>query len=303
MLISIKKLSKIFDSGNTAVGGEKGTGKDVLCGNIVSRWNRPYISNLDYTQDERFIMIDFDKLNIHNEFRNFISGKVNYYKFPYPDRTNIVLSDSGVYFPCQEDKSLTEEFPEFAYFQALQRQIADAATTCNSQDIERPWLKIREQAQKRFFICDKCHVLFGDQGKHFAPFWNKLFPKHKWKFNGIVIASLRFYEREQSAIDNVPPFPYKEPLFKKKSDKINIELEKAKYLISYGKIIKYTYICINKSKHNSRYFRDLLLQGDPSMKYTTEYFDEHGLFGRGPKKKNNKKKGGNKFERENELPF
>lgn len=305
MLVSIKKLTKIFDRGNTSVGGEKGTGKDVLCGNVVARFHRPYISNLDYTKDDRYIPINFKELNVGgNGFRNFLSGKLNYYKFPYPDKTNVILSDSGIYFPCQEDKALTELFPEFATFQALQRQLADACTIINSQDIERPWVKIREQTQKRFFVCQKCTVLFGDQGKYLAPTWNKIFKKHKWKFGGIVIGKVIFYEREKSAIDNVPVFPYKAPLFKKKTDKINIDLEKAKYLIQYGKIIPYTYICINKSKHDSRAFKTYLENGDKSMKYTKEYFDEYGLFGEGGKKKNkNKKKVGEYYEKDDYLPF
>lgn len=303
-LISIKKISQIFDRGNTMVGGEKGTGKDVLCGNVVARWKRPYISNLDYTNDENYIPIDFAALDVGgNTHRNFLSGKLNYYKYPYPDRTNIMLSDSGVYFPCQYDKELDEEFPEFPTFMALQRQLADASTTVNSQSIERPWLKIREQAQKRFIVCQKCYVLFGDQGRIVAPTWNKLFPKHPWKFGGFVIANFVFYNKKQSAIDNVPPFPYKEPLLKKKSDKINIELEKTRYKISHGEVINYWYICVNKSKHDSRRFRTLLLEGDVERKYNQEYFDEHGLFGKGPRKKKKQKKGSDSFEKQNSLPF
>lgn len=46
--LRIKKLVKIFNSGSVQVSGCKGTGKDVLFGNVIRRQKKPYISNLNY---------------------------------------------------------------------------------------------------------------------------------------------------------------------------------------------------------------------------------------------------------------
>lgn len=263
MLISIRKIVDIFDNQNIIVCGKKGKGKDVLFGNCIARIKRPYISNLDYTKDDRYIPLDLSKLDCGgNTWRNLVSGKINYYVSPYPDKTNVYISDAGNYFPCQYDKDLNKEFPEFPTWLSLSRHLQDCVCACNSQMFERPWKHIRDQAEEVYIRCMDCKIICG-----------------------IVFASFIMYDRELSCIDAVPPFPYKEPIFKKKTDKINIDLEKAKYLIAYGNIKKYTYICINKSKHDTRAFRSMFANGDRSMKYTQEYFKKYGLFGGDPYEK------------------
>ena len=281
MLISINKVKKWFDEGNIIVCGKKGKGKDVLFGNVIARIKRPYISNIDYTKDDRYIPLNYVELDCGgNTWRNVLSGKLNYYEFPYGDKVNIYHSDVGNGMPCQYDKELDEEFPSFPMFLALQRHLADSCYHCNAQAYERPWKKIREQAEEVYIRCIGCKVICG-----------------------IVFAQFVYYNREQSCIDQIPPFPYKEPFFKKKTDKINIDLEKTKYLIQYGEIKKYTYICINKSKHDTRAFRTMFANGDKNGKYNAEYFEENGLFGKGPIKKKKQKKGSDSFEKQNTLPF
>ena len=79
MGFGIKKLVRLFESGNVDVTGEKGAGKDVMFGNVLSRIHRPYISNLDYTCDKRFIPLDLSKFdcggNIYDDFTLLVDGK------------------------------------------------------------------------------------------------------------------------------------------------------------------------------------------------------------------------------------
>ena len=50
--MSLKNILKLFKNGNVCVTGLRGTGKDVLFGNVIYRLftknHIPYISNLDY---------------------------------------------------------------------------------------------------------------------------------------------------------------------------------------------------------------------------------------------------------------
>ena len=80
MGIGIRKLVRIFEDGNIEVTGRKGAGKDVMFGNVIARIKRPYISNIDYTHDDRFISLDMSKLDCgQNIYVNFIEGDIKYY--------------------------------------------------------------------------------------------------------------------------------------------------------------------------------------------------------------------------------
>lgn len=280
MLIRIKKISKWFQEGNIIVAGERGKGKDVLFGNVIARIKRPYISNVDYTNDDRYIPLNYQALNVNNTWRNFISGKINYYKFPYSDGTNVYISDMGIHMPSQYNNELDSECGELAVYAALSRHLSHGHVHGNTQYPERPWNKMREQAENKFITCTRCIV------------W------HGW-----VFAQFRLYDKRESWIANIPVFPYKAPIFKKKSDKINIDLEKTKYTIQYGNIKNYTYVCRNKSKHDTRSYKQLLENGDKTLKFNDDYFDKNGVL-KPPKKK---VKRGDKNEKDigqgQKLPF
>lgn len=239
-LISINKIKKLFESGNIAVCGLRGTGKDVLIGNVVARRKSYYISNMDYTHDDRYIPLDFNLLDVGgNTYRNFISGDIKRYKYPYPQGADIYISDVGVYLPSQYTGQLDRDYPHIPTFLALSRQIANCNVHTNSQAFERQWNKVREQTAQNYILCKRCKVLFGK----------------------VVIANFTLYDRAESFEKQVPVFDYRLPLMANKQMKQNAELQRANYQICYGTVKNYTYICLNKSKHDDRYFRRLLNGG------------------------------------------
>ena len=63
-----RKIVKMFKKGNVCITGLRGTGKDVLMGNVINRVKYPYISNLDYGENLKKkrvrLNLDLEKLDI-----------------------------------------------------------------------------------------------------------------------------------------------------------------------------------------------------------------------------------------------
>lgn len=262
-MIGIRKLVRMFEDGNIEVTGRKGAGKDVMFGNVISRINRPYISNIDYTQDDRFIPLDMSKLDCgQNTFVNFIEGDIKYYKYPYPDKIHIWISDAGNYFPSQYNNQLDKKYPYFATFGSLQRQLGDSNLHNNSQAYGRVWLKFREQCSDDFIRCNRCHVLLGDQGKFAKLFKNVT--KLNWKFRGIVFASYYYYDKAESCENRIKPCRVRKPLLARSDAKATINVYKDDFYNKHGTVKKCFYVCLNKSKHDSRAFKTMLENGKRS---------------------------------------
>lgn len=258
--MNIKKIARWFDEGNVMVTGEKGSGKDVLCGNVIARMKGRYISNMDYTKDGRYIPLDLAKLDVgKNFYKNFISGKVNKYIYPYEDGCHIWISDAGNYFPAQYCGQLDRDYPYLPTLFSLIRQVGDCQIHTNAQAYERVWNKLREQSSDKFIRCDKCRVFFGDQGK-FAQFFKRIFKK-EWTFNGIVFGSFYFYDKAESCQARVKPCRIQMPLFANKEMKLQVRMYKDKFYNTYGTVEKRFYLCLNKSKHDSRMFKTMLENG------------------------------------------
>lgn len=256
----IKPLVNLFENGNVLVSGEKGAGKDVMFGNVISRIKRPYVSNMDYTKDDRFNKLDLTKLDCGgNYYKNFISGDIKHYKYPYDDGIHIYISDIGNYFPSQYTGQLDRDYPYMPVTFSLIRQLGDCQIHGNTQDYNRCWNKLREQCSERFIRCDKCHIFFGDQGK-FARKFEKIL-KIKWKFSGIVFATYYFYDKAQSCADRVKPCRVRLPLFANREQKLQVSMYKDKFYNQYGTVEKHYFFCLNKSKHDSRLFKTILEGG------------------------------------------
>lgn len=228
-----------YNSGNVSISGVKGSGKDVMTGNIIARTKGKYISNLDYTKDDRFIPLDLNKFNVNNTYENFISGNINKYVYPYEDGINVYISDAGNYFPCQFDSQLNKRYPYLATWGSLQRQLGASTLTVNSQSHGRVWKSLREQCCEHFIRCDRCIVLFGK----------------------IVIATYYYYDKEDSCLARVKPCRIKKPLIASSETKANIEMYRDKFYNTYGTVEYHWYVCWNKSKHDSRAFKTMLEKG------------------------------------------
>ena len=153
-----KKVLKLFEKGNVCVSGLRGTGKDVLFGNVIGRRRKEaYISNLDYGGN-RF-PFELKKLDLAgNTYKNFIAGNVKNYVFPYPLGTDVYISDAGVYFPAQHFVELNRSYDSFVAYQALSRQVSHNNVHFNAQNLNRVWDKIREQSDI-YINCQWCKVL------------------------------------------------------------------------------------------------------------------------------------------------
>lgn len=237
--MNMRKILKLFDSGNVCVVGLRGCGKDMLFANVVARRKQPYISNTDYhCKKSPFMKLSFDRLNIKNNYKNFISGEIVPYDYPYPEKCDIYIGDCGIYLPSQYCNELNKLYPEFPAFYALSRHIADCNVHFNVQNLNRVWDKLREQSDI-YIRTTSCKVI------------------HKYVFQSVVV-----YDKYQSCVDRVEPFrPTPCPLFGKEARAIvqqtNAEA-KRRYFELYGNVKRYLLIYKNKSEYDTRLFKGVL---------------------------------------------
>ena len=239
-MVGMRSLIKLFENGNVMVTGVKGSGKDVLFGNVIARIGRPYISNCDFTHDDKFIPLDFKKLDVgKNNYRNFIHSDIRKYIYPYADGYHIWISDAGNYLPSHYCSQLDKEFPYLPTLFSLIRQLGDCQIHTNTQAYERVWNKLREQSSDHFIRCDKCIVLFGK----------------------IVIATYYYYDKASSCEARVKPCRITLPLLANKDQRLQVAMYRDKFYNQYGTVKKKFYICWNRSKHDSRFFKEVLAHG------------------------------------------
>lgn len=231
----MKKVIRLFDSGNVSVCGLRGRGKDMLMANVIHRRHRRYVSNVDYG-GLRYPFVPMQYDCGRNTYKQFISGNVAFYEYPWPDGTDIYISDAGVYFPAQYNSELNRDYGFFSTFMALSRHLGDCNVHFNVQNLNRCWDKIREQSDI-YIMCNRCFV------------W------HGW-----VLQQITIYDQYDSAVKRVPPFRIKRPMLN--SDRqLQWDMAYQNYLISHGKIITRWLIYRNLSDYNTRIFKELLANG------------------------------------------
>lgn len=237
----LKKIVKLFKKGNVCVSGLRGSGKDVLFGNVIARRKGAYISNLNY--GKAFYPLDLKKLDLGgNTYSNFISGNVKNYVFPYPLGTDVYISDAGVYFGAQHVTELNKKYDSLVSYQALSRQVSHNNVHVNAQNLNRVWDKIREQSDI-YISCCWCFV-----------------------FLGFVFMKVTLYEKYQSAVDRVKPCRVRVPLLNKEA-KTSARLYIDNYRNTHGKIKNGFLFFKNKSKHDTYYFQRLLSKGGEPLDY------------------------------------
>lgn len=231
----MRSIVKLFNKHSVAIAGAKGSGKDMLEGNVIARSKRKYyISNLDYQiKRKKFIRLNLEKFAIGNRYDNFIKGQITPYVYPYPDNIDIFISDCGIYFPSQYNNELNRKYPEFPIFMALSRQLGECYVHTNAQSYKRVWDKIREQSD-RFILCRGCKVLFGK----------------------IVIQRIRIYERRDTFENEIQPFRSRFTLNREKRERQF--QERINYENLHGLIKPKLFIYVNKTNYNTRMFKELL---------------------------------------------
>lgn len=230
-MVDMRSIIRSFEKGNVCVCGMMGTGKDVLFGNVINRIKRPYISNLDYGGQR--IKFKPWMLNFNNTWRNLMEDHINRFEYIFPDRFHFYMSDLGIYMPSQNQSELCKEYPYIPTSMPMMRQVAGAWFHANCQVPNRIWDKAREHFDI-WYRCIFCKVLFGK----------------------IVIQYLIEYDKYQSVVDRVPPFPLRRPLLNKDRQQL-YDIQKSNYLISHGKVKPKFLIYWNRSKHNTRGFKEM----------------------------------------------
>lgn len=235
-MFSINQIVKLYDKNSVSTCGKKGRGKDMLTANVVAR-RKPkyYISNVDYkVKGKTFIEFIPAKLRTGNDYRDFLERKTKKYIYPYPDGTDIYISDCGVYFPSQYCNELNRDYKDIPTFMALSRQLGDCYVHTNAQTLNRVWDKIREQSDI-YIDCRWCKVFFGK----------------------IVVQCVRIYEKYDSAVNTVPPCPIKLPLMNA-DRRQRAMIERQNYECAHGKIKTRFLVYVNKSKYDTRLFKTIL---------------------------------------------
>ena len=228
----MRKIIKLFEKGNVSVCGLMGSGKDVLFGNVIARRRKPYISNTDYGGDR--IVFDPNMLNFQNTWRNFMEGRIKHFVYPYADGIDFYVSDLALYAPSQYQADLCKDYPYFPFSMALVRQVCGGWFHFNVQNLNRAWDKIREQSDT-YIRCIWCKFFFGC----------------------IVVQKVILYEKYESALNRVPPFRLRKPLIN--PTRLQLwEIQKLNYEISYGSVEPRILIYFNRSKHNTRVFKEMM---------------------------------------------
>lgn len=229
----MKKIIKLFNSGNVCVVGLRGRGKDLLMSNVAVRRGLPYVCNTDYGGD--FIPLYMPAFDCgRNTYDNFINGELNHYEFPFEDGTDIYIADAGVYFPSQYCNELNRKYGYFSTFMALSRHLGQCNVHFNVQNLNRVWDKIREQSD--IYIC--CN-------------WSKFL------FGKYIIQKVTIYESYESAVNRVPP--YRAPKVRLNQDrKMNMAFAKQNYRIAHGDIKSRILIYKHKSSYDTRIFKSML---------------------------------------------
>lgn len=232
--MNLKTIIRIFEDGNTCVTGLKGRGKDMLFANVTYRRKKPYISNVDYGGYRMPLRLDLIDCG-GNTYRNFIDGNVKHYEFPYADGTDVYISDVGVYFPSQYNNQLDKEYANVPIYSALSRQLGCSNIHINVQNLNRAWLKLREMSDS-FILCRRCIY-----------------------FLGFVFQQVTIYDNHDSCQARRKPFRAPFTLSSKMRD--TIKLQKLNYDAQYGYIRNGILLYRNKSKYDTRIFKEMLKNG------------------------------------------
>lgn len=241
-----KLIKRYFNEGNVCVCGERGKGKDMFFANIVARRKLPYISNVEYKYKGKipikYFKLEFNKIDCGgNTYKEFMSGNIKPYEYPYPLGADVYISDVGVYMPSQFCNELNKEYKHIPTFMALSRQLGQCNVHLNVQNLNRAWDKLREQS-RTYITCLKCKVI--PLGKR----------------RQLVIQRIRISEKYESCLNNVPPLKLPISCYMGR-DKMQATLYKLNYKIQHGKIGEHTLVYFNKSDYDTNIFRSMLANG------------------------------------------
>ena len=220
-----------FKHCNVLVAGKKGSGKDLLFQWVINKRHTDYYANIGYGGKFHKIQLK-DVSCAPNDYNKIINNEIEKGKHFFKENKDIYISDIGIYLPSYMDSKLYVKFPSMPIFYALSRQLYNNNVHCNTQNIERGWKALREQAD--FYIqVKRTYKIFGF----------------------IFITKYYSYDRYESARQNL--LPIKTRLLNKYS-KAEADIYKATNGdIRKGYIIQFK----PRLKYDTRAMEKLLLKG------------------------------------------
>lgn len=212
-------LQNAFDNYDCAVYGFRGTGKDVLFAHAINLKGVKHYSNIFYNAETE--VRDLKDLNVGgNTYEDFINGNIKKFTPNFEDGYHFFISDAGVYLGCQYNKELNQNYRELPIHIALRRHLYDSHVHTNSQALNRPWDKVREQ--QGCFIHTLGTTDYGD----------------------FLIVKAISYTKYESALECLPPID--------KPDKFHI--------MKYGEILEHKFkVPVASLTYDTRHFKTKLL--------------------------------------------
>lgn len=224
-----------FKHCNVIVAGKKGSGKDLLFQWVINKRRKPYYANISYGGKYKHISLQ-DVSVKPNSYINLVNEDITKSKHTIIEKSDIYISDIGNFLPSYMDSKLYQLFPSMPIFYSLSRHLYNNNVHCNTQNIERGWKALREQAD--FYII----------------------VKRTWKILGLFITKFYTYDRYESAKQHL--LPIKTRLINKYS-KAQVDL----YNASNGDIrVGYILQFKHRLKYDTRAFEKLLLKGKRKTK-------------------------------------
>lgn len=228
-----KFIVKQFERCNIIVFGKKRTGKDLLFQFVINKRDTAHYANIQYSEKTEIRSLK-DFSCAPNIYKNFIDGTVKVIPKKNAERTDFYISDGGIILPSQYQGDLVKLYPSFPTYYALTGHLTDSNIHINTQVLTRVWDKLREQADGYFMTLNTLHI-------------GRLF-----------MTSLIYYDRYQSALDTLRPFPCS--FFSSKEKKAM----KADFDAKHG-IVKHMLLfqVLPKSCYDTRYYHRVLY-GEPA---------------------------------------
>ncbi|HHW89464.1 MAG TPA: hypothetical protein GX745_00970 [Clostridiales bacterium] len=138
-------LVEQFRRCNVAVFGKKGTGKDLLFAHVIYLRKECHYANIPYNELTEVIPLNIIGVGSNN-YKNVLENNIKKIERTFKNCTDIYLSDAGIFFPSQYNETLDKLYAGIPIFMALSRQLYQLNVHFNSQELNRVWNKIREQA-------------------------------------------------------------------------------------------------------------------------------------------------------------
>ena len=227
-------LLSCFKYGNVIVYGKKRKGKDLLFQYVINQRDDYYYANIPYGNE--YELIPLTEVSVYpNTYDNFVNENLKEIERRFYDTKDIYISDVGNFLPSNMDTQLHKRYPSMPILYSLSGHLYANNIHCNSQNLDRVWKALREQADTYICINKRTIKLFGC----------------------IFITRMIVYDKYETAKNNI--LPMKKRLLNKYSKALYDDFQAKNGNITKGYIIQF-----KKDLHyDTRYFEKLVFKDKP----------------------------------------